>query len=1506
MSFEIRTLRQQGFSDQEILSGVAGRAKFLRESGHTGEAVDAYLKGRPSPIRRPGDRSPIPDVEQMRQFQRQTTVSPEESRMAMRTWQPRSEADLSPGGLMRGLSEAALETASTFGREIREAPQQFTEGIKQIFRPGASALERALGGAMSVIAPVRGAFAPVTAVVEPTFRRGIEPMLPRVLQGDPVVRAIGETALSLPFGGMPRVTPAAELGTQAMMREQRVGEAAMRRIVRRGDRLTTEPEVVPPSPPDEPVSAIGSKVSTPEGPVTVVAQSPRGPIATETPADKAATVAANLEKQQDLAELPDVTELVQRGLLKFRRGKPVAGTAPREVVERSEQIVREQQTAKLTQALRGGTPTGELPDVSLVDEPVRRRLAAAARSILEETAPPTEREPRATFTPDQAKVVAVQALMRRNIPRERALQEVEKMPLDKMMLEAAVELRRFRRAEGEVTGLPGRPREPETPSGGRFISTPLVETMSPEELSKYFRETMTAVRFPEKPPEAPFPKIGLLRRFAEDKGLELQVKKVGEKSVVRLIGNGGKVRDFESLRESHSYLLTTRDAPKQHVEIKSPATGVSAFEAVAQGKQLTKEQRINLQKQGVLMQRAAPLEVRTSELPKTEQTQLVRPIDLREGAQVGTVEDLASRPEAMQVFSAARATGFGARMFRTPDGGYEVMFYSAEAPGREGGVAPTVTPDIGRAIALHNRVLQKGNDAVTPEEHRFLGRMFGIPEPQVEQFLRDYKPIAGGAGGRFEYPRSLVSLANRMSPERPAEGRIRIANPMAGGANSGSPLIRQATRDLINAETAYAERMPKVQEYVQGLERLGGGGKNTPASARAWSLRQGTARPANDNERQFLRQFNALLTDYEQRARAQGFLKDSQSFANAAKYPTDMDAVWAAFRQHFMDAQRYEMLDPTLRAKLDPKQFARFRDVFMRFPERGKVPAQTFRAVRNEVFDMSDVVTSPEGVPRFLRDALPNETYTQFVLPKAKLEHNKDFFQMLEKFVTDTEFKLQMVPVLNKYDPLVKSLPGAKNPFTERGFLEMQLNNAITHRPMWADRTMQQMVEWVNVKLGHEMFGLPDINAAAQIMRNAWFRGALGPDTALLHANQMLSTWMETGRLAGPLAKYIQKGATGVDVPGIFTEFGRVYGPGVRAERGWQQKALEWDRKLTQVVLSPHQFAENVTRGITGIAAMEEAIARGASSDKVLRAGFSAQSKIFPDLMMSQAQMKALEAAFRVERGFSPGSMAPLLFALGRNPLGRLSTMLLSFPGHITQFYVNQMRRGFSDAILKHEPSRLLRFAAFTGFWLGIPYLTDMVGVDTRRFFTQHIVRDIFGLPFYKFLSDLSNTVSGRTTDEGEKAWGRLKDSIGTTLIPQYRFGGKAKRSFENIERRYAVDQRGRFMYETTPFGEVLNVVGLPPTAAYNTRTLSRTLFNMSQEYRLEKRDAVDSLLNGDQSAAVGFMKKWGQQITPQDLQRHMQERMQTPAQRAVRGLPRELAERELITRQQMPLPAAR
>jgi hypothetical protein len=540
-----------------------------------------------------------------------------------------------------------------------------------------------------------------------------------------------------------------------------------------------------------------------------------------------------------------------------------------------------------------------------------------------------------------------------------------------------------------------------------------------------------------------------------------------------------------------------------------------------------------------------------------------------------------------------------------------------------------------------------------------------------------------------------------------------------------------------------------------------------------------------------------------------------------------------------------------------------------------------------------------DSLPAFIKDKLPEEVFNRFMLPRAKnVKPIDDFFEAMQAYVSRTEFGLQMNPVLDRWKPIVEGLPGSGTPITERGYIEKLFDNAIIHRPTWDQRTTKAVFDRINTAIGRELLHVDDVNAAAQLMRNAFMRGVLGPDSAIRHAQQSIFTWAETGRYTGPLFKYIMQGQKENPVAGVVGQFSEVFGHDVRGDARLMRKAIEVDRTFTKWVLSPMGLSENVDRGIAFYAGLEQAIADGKNGTDALKVGFSRASEVFPDLMMSEAHLQAVDFMLRQRPGLLNATRAPMLVA--RSPLGRLSNIFITPPAHFFQMYQTGIRDGFSQAILNHEPAKLLRYTAMTGALVGLPLAMEQMGGHMESI-NHHLFFLLFGFPFYRTIMNGVNTIAGKGPIDRERAKDELNDFFKEMLVPGFRYGKKVANIYENIERGYGVDRLGRYMYSSTPYGEMMRAVGVEPKQAYDSRQLSKTLFELSEEYRIEKRAAISKMFEGDASLAGPLMQKWGRPITQDDLARAAKERMMTPSQRGGQGLPSDFRNRFLLQQGQMP-----
>jgi hypothetical protein len=1457
LTWEIGTLRRNGLSDDEITRAISDRAAFHQQVGYSNDAINAWLKGKPGPITTRVDPDKPLTARQM------TDLQQYEKDRAGSNYQHE-------GGLFKALLQGSGNAGHTFAGEILNtigatartlkdevlgSGEQFEHGVGEVFRSGASPLERVLGGAEAGLAFPRALMAVPTSVIRPTWQRGVVPgaeMLgvPKEVAENPYVGMIGEFALQLPFmGGLPKVVSAEQLGVREMESATRANEMTLARLrklpvtdprrkamIDELARVHDMPSDIKGGAPEPPPPAEAkptlveasqsekkvpvAKVETPEGEATVVDKTPEGEtIVTKLPEDAPATIKKNLEEHTP---------------------KPGRAPTPEEMAEAGEPQAEEQ-------ASRG-------------------------------------------FTPEQAQIVASARVARlQGITREEAMKTLEGQSLTKLQTLAAMELREHRIAAGEITGRRGRPKAAEsgTPGVSREMGgfDPALEAapretqgafgeMQPEARTS-LRETIRAkeVIMPADvgpkltPADVGIPVYTQVRKIADSKGYELYTTK----GKVYLLKDGGEHQEFPTLREANAFLMGKDAKPKQPVEIKSSGTEESAIESAMKGQKLTTEQQLNVKKQAAQIKNTPPLDmIGDTSRTKTDIVQPSERMRLVEGQTVGSVEDVGNQHQAVKALKEAEAQGLIGRMMKKPDGGFEVLYYKE------------LTPDVSKATTLYRKVLSKGETALEPGETRFLGKMFGIPEEKIEEFVKDIHgprempPISGGA------PTGYESFLQKVAGYIPGGSRIRFANPFAGGMISGSPLIRAATRALFWAERAFDFRMKGFTQMIENMKKL------VPDIGRAQSLKEGSVQPASDEERRFLTNVQAITADFAERARGQGMSDLGKEMEHFAQDKGNMSSVWRAFRDEFSTYKTFRDMAPVLRAKLDPKNFQRFSDAFFRYSNVDNVPKPLLAEMKDKLFNMNDVVSQWDNLPGFVTSRLPREFFENFFLPKTGRgqRFGKDFYQDLQSYINRVESDINFQPWIKQYDPVIRQLPGGGVPFTERGFLETLANNAIYRRPSWDDKAFDAFVQRVNHAFGEEYLKVNDIHAVGQLARNGWLRGAIGPDSALKHIMGLWQTWAESGRVVGPMMKYIAKETRAKIPDGVLSDYTAQFGG------DWlktDKKALAWiqekDRAFTHLVMSPETFIWNFTKGTSFFAGVEEAAAKGLDGLSMLQVGAARASRVVPNLQMTEQFMSGVEMAIKTQSGFTPASRAPLLAA--RSPLGRLSTMLLTWPTHLTQFMQLGLRQGFADAMMKQQYGKLMRYVGTIGFTFSLPWVMSKMGADVRNTWGPMHMLTLASFPFWSGILNAYHVATGKQPLEYEQNQRMLRDFVGTTFVPQWRFGGKVVDVVQNIERGFGVDQRGRYLYEASPYGELMRLVGVNPEQAYEARQLSHTLFELSHEYRRDKEDAIDKMLGGDMEAAQKYMSKWNRPITPQDLQRALQDRARPPEERALRGFPR-------------------
>lgn len=1523
----IQALRIAGFSDEEIERAIVRRVEQLRRLGTSGEEIDAWLKGRGKETR-PSLLADFPqDAFEAAQRIKDLVETRRQLEAPVESLRP---------GLPRALLEVFKQRLGVTAEEAKGGLVDVLEGVKQ--SRSDNPLERLFGVLRAIAGPIRTAFSPLTAFVTrplaeefvgPALRAvtpehvrrdlsrffeqrlGVEaprseaiaealldlfvpfslfgrapaptaPPVPALPPGPPVPRALppGVPPLSLEAPPLPLPSgPAVPLPTRVAPppalppwpgAPTRVAPPAQLEL-----RLTPRQEVDP----RQLLLPFGGAIGPRPRPPT-----PPRPPTRPTQLDLQLSPPQGVDPRQlrlAFEEAPLEAPLAPRP---FPPPKPEP--APSTVVKPAPPLVEEPPShpvAVVAETLRTQRQ---------VEEAASRRVQDVVKEIVSGRGRPIRRpaeEIAKHFSDDEARLVAQRRLLRtRGLSAEEALQVVEQLPMEKVRRLAEAELREFRAGAGG--GRRGRPRESieEVAERRRAIAlTPEALAKIPAKAEGLVGEMAPRISPPRPfevgfgPPPTPPPpseviSLAALRKAAAARGADI----VFAENKFRVVESGGRTTTFDTLSEVSAYISGMEAKGLSPVELKVAQTGDSVVERAMKGEQLTPAHKIELERQRA----QAEAEVKSTHLEDFTRREIPEPEAFREpvlrpGARLGAAEDFATLREAQRYAEAVRERGLRPEVIKKP-GGYDVVFMDQ------------MDKETLRGTILYRRFVQKGFKALDAEEHTFLGRLFGKSASEIGDFLRGHglaPPIAGGAGGR-----ALGRLRRRVGevvggeaaierPVRTPGTRVKILNPFAGGSISGSPLVRTAVADMRTAFAAYRDEVVKLSDHLHAARG--------PISDRdAFSLVEGTRLPSTPPERAFQAEMQRVKTDFAQRAAAIGH-PDARALAFWASHPSDLEAVYQAYRQHIVLARSFNKLDPVLQSKLTPAEFARAERLMTDVPVFSQLSAPQREFVM-KLFDTSGV----RGlVPKFADELLPRELIDRYITRRRVAPGSLS--GAVNEIVDRTVFALHHYPVKKLWDQVIRQLPGTESiPITERGFLRRVIDQGMGSVRPWDRKVVEAINQSIIDFFGRDLHLLDNIEEATSRIRNWFYRGTLGLALDSSTANfvgGVIYNWLENGRVMGPFFRNLA--SRKVAIPkGLLDEHKALIFDYHKNNPGVLSQISRIDDKITEIALSPYTIVENLLRANTFLSELERARALGLDDVRAFRVGFAAASSIVPPLRMTEAMLRAYQMVERSQIGFIPSSRAPLITGLG--PITRLGTVFLSFPTHSAQLAWFAARRGFAKALLNSEPSHILRTLAFLGAMIGLPLAVREMGGDIENFFGVKNVFNPISFPFFTALRNAYNVSLGRDPIERDRAGREFKDFMLNVLVPARRFGRKVATVVENIQRGYGVDRLGRLVYETTPYGELMRLFGINPAQAVNARELAARIHELSLQHRLDKREAIRALIDDqDMGPLQRYVEEWGRPITFEDIEREWRQRALRPEFRAGAGLPKDVLLRALV-----------
>lgn len=1007
-----------------------------------------------------------------------------------------------------------------------------------------------------------------------------------------------------------------------------------------------------------------------------------------------------------------------------------------------------------------------------------------------------------------------------------------------------------------------------------------------------------------------------LEAIADLKGWDLVKSPDG---TYRAVGSGGKAADFATAEEAAGFLSTTPLRVPQPIEIKTPIEDVpqgtgglppraSTFDkmvdAGSRGKKakLTKADRENLQSQrekdGIL----STLEKQADSAAKPHATvgdlfrgrSMVGPdqpvlsafqMPLSE-VEAWVRKPVASMPQELKQYLQMRAEEEGSKLAQGEPGG-RVFEDNPTGPGLDvtgyGSTYPKWYGELGRnkADVLKSlERLQRGEEKTELDRHlknTVLWDAQDFEKWKDALTLPVLKPMGGGA-----------EATGRMAAWRP-EQEPQMINPLAQPQLSGSPLINALGDATSRAEASMKFELGGWWKYVnENLRSVLG---DDPATRqKAFRYVQGEL-PAGQAGSAAVAAGTAYRTAMKEFAGRLGL----PEWENYATHLTDFDALYQTMRERFMGMRGVNELglddagEAWLKLKIgNQRSFDTLRTTMLKAPHWSDLSRSEQKALK-DLWNFDAHLDTWEQLPGFIKKRLPKEVFMPYLLErKGGVPVIEDLVQAFERYVPVALRKIHYDPVVQEFEPKLRALPGSEMPYTPKGYGLRYLDRVIKGNPTWDERAITDLTNVVNKTFGKELVNLGQAHAATTLLRSGAYRGLIGLDSAVINLTQTINTVAETGRFMGPMLKFVQNFKQDRQRAGLFGEF-------LQSAREWEgpassttmQKVLAADEWLNKIALSPMSMTEFINRGLAFEAGVEEAVAKGLSRENALVNGLAKASKIVPNLEIPETWAHAIFQTIPKTQ-FGAGLSAQRSPYL-RGPLGRLSTILLTYPTQQTQF----MFRGFADAMKQNDKAKLIRFTAALGVFAGLPTILASAGIDIRKQFGIQGVLGQLTIPMWQMMGNGYQAVMGSDPITRDQAAEDFKKALIHLTVPQSRYGEKVMKVMDNVERGYAVDAHGRFLYETTPAGELLRLVGPAPEVAHDTRALSKEIVNQSLEHWLDRRKAIEGMLDQQDPAGMQlYMQKWGRSLTMKDLMKAQQDRMKSPEQRALQRFPKNLRPR--------------
>jgi len=373
----------------------------------------------------------------------------------------------------------------------------------------------------------------------------------------------------------------------------------------------------------------------------------------------------------------------------------------------------------------------------------------------------------------------------------------------------------------------------------------------------------------------------------------------------------------------------------------------------------------------------------------------------------------------------------------------------------------------------------------------------------------------------------------------------------------------------------------------------------------------------------------------------------------------------------------------------------------------------------------------------------------------------------------------------------------------------------------------------------------------------------------------------------------------------------------------WMRRLEIAHEGITELVLSPMQFVENVNRGIAFFAGIEKAARMGKHYAEAVPMGFREVIDTLPGLHITPEQWAGLQTMWKTQYQYSAAHTSPYF----SSPFVKMMTMFWSYPLKTGQMIKNgfvENLPAFKNKLkgipvdnesphpanmpLLGEDAKFLRYLALIGFYVGGSAITGALGLDTYTLYSLRGLMPTQLTPTWaKFIAQSYAVAKQEYTgeyDEYVDAWEPWKDTLGTMTLPAYRtiktgFPGVWGELNDNVQRGYRVlGAKELPLAETTWFDEFISFLGFPRSKfrearedVYDLATKSRSYSNRKGMLAGRGAKAYSEGDYGELDQILKLARKEGIDLGMKDIQKAVEAKKRSAYDTKMRQAPKDLRE---------------